>query len=67
LSDWVADYFTRRNNGIREPEMRLPAIMVGAITGPLALALYGCGIKWEMHWMVPTLGIGLSKFSFVVC
>ena len=64
LSDWVADYFTRRNNGIREPEMRLPAIMVGAITGPLALALYGCGIHYKMHWMVPTLGIGLSKFSF---
>lgn len=61
FSDWVADYFTRRNNGIREPEMRLPAIMVGAITGPLALALYGCGIKYQMHWIVPTIGIGLSK------
>jgi hypothetical protein len=61
FSDWVADYFTRRNGGIREPEMRLPAIMVGAITGPLALALYGCGIKWQMHWIVPTIGIGLSK------
>ncbi|KAJ5034828.1 hypothetical protein NUH16_006273 [Penicillium rubens] len=63
FSDWVADYFTRRNNGVREPEMRLPAIMVGAITGPLALALYGCGIKWKMHWMVPTLGIGLINFT----
>lgn len=64
FSDWVADYFTRRNNGIREPEMRLPAIMVGAITGPLALALYGCGIKWQMHWIVPTIGIGLSKLAY---
>lgn len=64
FSDWVADYFTRRNGGIREPEMRLPAIMIGAITGPLALALYGCGIKWQMHWIVPTLGIGLSKFRY---
>ncbi|KAJ5305456.1 uncharacterized protein N7443_005116 [Penicillium atrosanguineum] len=63
LSDWVADYFTRRNNGIREPEMRLPAIMVGAITGPLALALYGCGIQYKMHWIVPTLGIGLINFT----
>ncbi|CAI7623850.1 unnamed protein product [Penicillium manginii] len=63
FSDWVADYFTRRNGGIREPEMRLPAIMVGAITGPLALALYGCGIKWQMHWIVPTIGIGLINFT----
>lgn len=61
FSDWVADYLTRRNGGIREPEMRLPAIMISAITGPLALALYGCGIHWKMHWIVPTLGIGLSK------
>jgi hypothetical protein len=67
FSDWVADFFTRRNGGIREPEMRLPAIMIGALTGPLALALYGCGIKWKMHWIVPTMGIGLSKSFFTLC
>lgn len=61
FSDWVADYFTRRNGGIREPEMRLPAIMISVITGPLSLVLYGVGIQNKMHWMVPTLGIGLSK------
>ncbi|KAJ5641161.1 hypothetical protein N7528_000786 [Penicillium herquei] len=63
FSDWVADFFTRRNNGVREPEMRLPAIMVGCITGPLALALYGCGIAYKMHWIVPTIGIGLINFT----
>lgn len=63
FSDWVADQFTKRNGGIREPEMRLPAIMIGLITGPLALALYGCGIKWKLHWIVPTLGIGFINFT----
>lgn len=62
FSDWVADQFTKRNGGIREPEMRLPAITIGLITGPLALALYGCGIKYHLHWIVPTLGIGFSTF-----
>jgi MFS family permease len=62
FSDWVADQLTKRNGGIREPEMRLPAICIGLITGPLALALYGCGIKYHLHWMVPTLGIGFSMF-----
>ena len=66
LSDWIADYFTRRNGGIREPEMRLPAIMISVITGPLALALYGVGINNGLHWMVPTLGIGLSMMSNVL-
>ncbi|KAH7141089.1 major facilitator superfamily domain-containing protein [Dactylonectria macrodidyma] len=63
LSDWVADYFTRRNGGIREPEMRLPAIMISLITGPLSLALYGVGIEKGMHWIVPTIGIGLINFT----
>ena len=61
LSDWVADYFTRRNGGIREPEMRLPAITVALVASPLALVLYGCGIQYQWHWIVPTIGLGLCK------
>lgn len=61
FSDWVADYFTRRNNGIREPEMRLPAIIPSVIAAPLALLLYGLGIANAWHWMVPTFALGLRK------
>lgn len=61
FSDMIADFFTRRNGGIREPEMRLPAIAVSLVTGPLALILYGVGIGNGLHWMVPTLGLGLCK------
>lgn len=63
LSDWVADYFTKRNGGVREPEMRLPAIMISVIAGPLALVLYGVGVDNKLHWIVPTIGIGLINFS----
>lgn len=59
FSDWVADYFTRRNGGIRDPEMRLPAIIPSVIAAPLSLVLYGCGIEYQWHWMVPTIGLGL--------
>jgi len=61
LSDWVADYFTKRNGGIREPEMRLPAMILACIASPLALLLYGFGIQEKMHWIVPTLGLFFSK------
>lgn len=47
--DWVADYFTKRNGGIREPELRLPAIILTVITGPLFLLLYGFGIAKGWH------------------
>ena len=63
LTDIVADYFTRRNHGVREPEFRLPAIAISCITAPLALILYGLGIQYQWHWIVPTLGLGLRKSS----
>lgn len=61
VSDQVADYFTKRNGGIREPEMRLPAMTIGLICSPLGLILYGVGIHNNMHWIVPTLGLGFCK------
>ncbi|KAM0250557.1 hypothetical protein ACHAQJ_008567 [Trichoderma viride] len=63
LGDKVADILTKRNNGIREPEMRLPAVMISAITAPLALILYGVGIQYKLHWICPTIGMGLLNFS----
>ncbi|RDW95366.1 MFS general substrate transporter-27 [Coleophoma crateriformis] len=64
-TDMVADFFTRRNGGVREPEMRLPAIAFSAVTGPLALVLYGCGIQYAWHWIVPTIGLGLLNSAVV--
>jgi len=63
--DWVADQLTLGNGGVREPEMRLPAIAISIITGPLAGILYGVGIGKQLHWICPVIGIGLGKFSCV--
>lgn len=63
FSDIVADWFTRRNDGIRYPEMRLPAISISLVTAPLALTLYGVGIDKEWHWIVPTIGLGLCELN----
>jgi hypothetical protein len=59
FSDRVADFFTKRNGGIREPEFRLPAMTVALITGPLALVFYGVGVNNHIHWILPTIGLGL--------
>lgn len=63
FSDIVADFLTRRNNGIRHPEMRLPAVSISLITAPLALVLYGVGIDKGLHWIVPTIGLGLCELT----
>lgn len=65
ISDWTADILTRRNGGIREPEMRLPNMAIGGSLAPVALILYGVGINNKLHWMVPTLGLGMLNFAIV--
>ncbi|EOD51269.1 putative mfs transporter protein [Neofusicoccum parvum UCRNP2] len=65
FSDWIADWLTRRNGGVREPEMRLPAMMISVVTAPLSLVLYGEGIGLQLHWMCATIGLGLLNFSIV--
>lgn len=47
-SDWVAAYLTRRNNGIREPEMRLPAMipyMLLLVLGSVVMA-----VGYDNYW-----------------
>ncbi|KAE8138805.1 major facilitator superfamily domain-containing protein [Aspergillus pseudotamarii] len=64
-SDWVADWLTRRNNGIRQPEMRLPSIAIGGVCAPAALVLYGVGVNNNLHWIAPTIALGLLNFAIV--
>ena len=48
LSDWIADYLTKRNNGVREPEMRLLAMIPFWI-----LMIVGCVVTvvgYDRHW-----------------
>lgn len=63
LGDAVADALTRRNGGVRDPEMRLPGMMLCLITTPLALVLFGVGIENKLHWICPTVGLGLRKWQ----
>ncbi|KAI1082805.1 major facilitator superfamily domain-containing protein [Whalleya microplaca] len=63
LGDMTADWFTKRNGGIRDPEMRLPAMILCLVSTPLALILYGIGIARQLHWICPTIGLGLLNFS----
>ncbi|KAK3394129.1 major facilitator superfamily domain-containing protein [Podospora didyma] len=65
LGDKVADWFTRRNGGVRDPEMRLPAMLPCLIATPLSLILYGVGIEHKLHWICPTIGIALLNFATV--
>jgi MFS family permease len=67
FSDWVANRATSKNGGVREPEMRLPAVSIAMLAYPGSLLLYGLGINYKTHWIVPTLGVFVCKRLFLVC
>lgn len=50
-SDRLAAHLTKKNNGIREAEMRLGVILPAAIIGPCGLIVYGLTAQRQLHWV----------------
>lgn len=67
LSDWVAMVLTKRNRGIREPEMRLVSLIPFILVAIVALVVVGLGYDrtwpWEVVIVVGFGGIGLMMVS----
>ena len=51
----------RRDNGVFEPEMRLPAMIFYSIILPITFFWYGWAAEKGVFWLVPVLGL----FPFV--
>ncbi|KAF5874111.1 putative mfs multidrug transporter protein [Botrytis fragariae] len=62
ISDVTVVRMTKANNGIFEPEMRLPACIFFACFIPISFFWYGWSIQAGVHWIVPI--IGLIPFGF---
>ncbi|KAK6373736.1 hypothetical protein LTS17_008229 [Exophiala oligosperma] len=59
VNDKVSQWSTRRNNGVFEPEMRLPPVIFPAVLVPVGLIMFGVGVNNGIHWIVPVIGVGL--------
>jgi hypothetical protein len=53
---------TKANDGVFEPEMRLPACIFFAFFVPITFFWYGWSADKAVHWIVPI--IGLIPFGF---
>ncbi|KAI0172602.1 MFS general substrate transporter [Hypoxylon sp. FL1284] len=62
-SDRLASYLTKRNNGIREAEMRLGVMLPAMIIAPVGLVVYGLTAQLNLHWIGYFLGGGLSSWG----
>ncbi|KNG88920.1 hypothetical protein ANOM_002592 [Aspergillus nomiae NRRL 13137] len=64
FSDWVADKATRRNRGVREAEMRLPALIPFFITTAIGNIIGGLGYQHQWSWpIILVFGYGLTGLS----
>ena len=60
LSDWISMKLTRRNNGIREPEMRLPTMIPYVFIMILGNFIVAFGYEHQWSWKVKILTIGFN-------
>jgi MFS family permease len=63
VSDKIAQRATRRNNGIREPEHRLPALLPAAIAAPIGCIIFGATFAHNTHWIGPCFGLFFINFG----
>jgi MFS family permease len=52
FSDWLCAWSTRRNNGVREAEMRLPALIPFAVLSTIGVVMMCVGYQNQWPWPV---------------
>lgn len=62
-SDRLAAHLTRKNNGIREAEMRLGVILPAMLIAPAGIILYGFAAERDLHWVAYFFGVGMDQWG----
>jgi len=63
LIDIIANRMTARNHGRREPEYRLPAILIPAIVGPMGILIFGLTLAHKEPYIAPAVGYTMQGFG----
>lgn len=63
LSDRLAAYLTKRNNGIREAEMRLPILLPAMLIAPAGQVVFGLAAEKNLHWIAYMAGVAMTQFG----
>ncbi|ETS81161.1 hypothetical protein PFICI_06163 [Pestalotiopsis fici W106-1] len=59
MADSIANYYTRLNDGVREPEMRLPTCAIAAALTTAGALVASLTYHYDTHWIGPIFGIGI--------
>ncbi|PPR01247.1 hypothetical protein CVT24_006011 [Panaeolus cyanescens] len=63
FSDKVYNKLAQKNGGKGKPEMRIPALFLGALLIPVGLFWYGWSAQAKIHWIMPIIGSGIFGFG----
>ncbi|KAJ7462124.1 multidrug resistance protein 4 [Mycena latifolia] len=58
-------HLRKKNGGKGEPEMRIPALIVGSLFVPVGLFWYGWSAQARIHWIMPIIGSGIFGFGMM--
>ncbi|KAK8153019.1 major facilitator superfamily domain-containing protein [Phyllosticta citrichinensis] len=62
-SDYLAARLTRKNNCIREAEMRLGVMLPAMVIGPIGLIVYGMVAQQNLHWIAYFAGVTMVDWA----
>ncbi|KAF1979320.1 MFS general substrate transporter [Bimuria novae-zelandiae CBS 107.79] len=63
ISDGYIHKKTRNGEIAANPEHRLPILMIGAAMLPAGFIVYGWGLQYRVHWIVPNIGSALISLG----
>ncbi|KAG6878983.1 hypothetical protein C0992_006076, partial [Termitomyces sp. T32_za158] len=64
--DRIYIHFKNKNNGVGEPEFRLPSMVPGTIVLPAGLIISGWAAQNKVHWIVTDIGIALLGAGIIL-
>lgn len=62
-SDRLAARLTKKNNDIREAEMRLGVLLPALFIAPAGLILFGMTAEQDLHWIGFFFGVGMVQWA----
>jgi MFS family permease len=63
LIDMIARKMTSINGGMRQPEFRLPALVIPALIGPMGVLTFGLCVAHKTPWIGAAFGYGMQGFG----
>ncbi len=66
LNDRIYKRLKSKNNGVGRPELRIPLMVPGSFLVPIGLFIYGWSAQYEVHWIVPNIGVTIFSAGVII-